>query len=145
MADNVTLNPGVGGDTIAADDISGAKYMRSKLISGNDGINDGDVSKTNPLPVRPPKISWAAPTFATVGVASAIVLAANAARQGAEFVNDSNKIIYLAFGAAAVVGSGRRLNANGGSYIINAENLTTQDVRAISTGASKNLTVNEAV
>lgn len=51
MADNTTLNTGSGGDTIAADDIGGVKYPRSKLIHGADGVNAGDVSTANPLPV----------------------------------------------------------------------------------------------
>jgi hypothetical protein len=37
MADNVTLNVGIGGDTIAADDVGGAKYQRVKLSLGADG------------------------------------------------------------------------------------------------------------
>lgn len=52
MADNTTLNSGSGGDTIAADDISSVKYQRIKLIHGADGVNDGDVSTANGLPVR---------------------------------------------------------------------------------------------
>ncbi|MFM7011077.1 MAG: hypothetical protein ACKO0Z_17445, partial [Betaproteobacteria bacterium] len=51
MADNTTLNTGVGGDTLATDDISGVKYPRSKITLGADGVNDGDVSAANPLPV----------------------------------------------------------------------------------------------
>lgn len=52
MADNTTLNTGSGGDTIATDDISGVKYPRSKIVIGADGTNDGDVSATNPMPVK---------------------------------------------------------------------------------------------
>lgn len=51
MADNTTLNTGTGGDVIASDDISGVKHQRIKLIHGADGTNDGDVSRSNPLPV----------------------------------------------------------------------------------------------
>ena len=51
MTDNVTLNPGVNGDTIAADDIGGIKYQRVKLVLGANGTNSGDVSATNPVPV----------------------------------------------------------------------------------------------
>jgi len=55
MADNTELNvPGSGsggGDVIASDDISSVKYQRIKLIHGADGVNDGDVSSANPLPV----------------------------------------------------------------------------------------------
>ena len=52
MADNTQL-PGTG-ETYASDDIGGVKFPRSKLIYGTDGNNDGDVSLTNPLPVRAP-------------------------------------------------------------------------------------------
>jgi hypothetical protein len=51
MADNTTLNTGTGGDVIATDDISGVKYQRVKLVIGADGVNDGDVSSSNALPV----------------------------------------------------------------------------------------------
>jgi hypothetical protein len=51
MADNVTLNPGTGGSTIGADDISSVWYQRIKLIHGADGVNAGDVSTANGLPV----------------------------------------------------------------------------------------------
>lgn len=53
MTDNTTLNVGTGGDVYGSDDISGVKYQRVKLISGADGTNDGDTSKTNPFPVLP--------------------------------------------------------------------------------------------
>ena len=51
MADNVTLNPGIGGAVVAADEINGAQFQRIKLVHGADGINAGDVSVGNPLPV----------------------------------------------------------------------------------------------
>lgn len=49
MADDVTL-PGTG-DIVAADEIAGSKYQRVKLIHGADGVNAGDVSTANPLPI----------------------------------------------------------------------------------------------
>ena len=51
MSDNTTLNPGVGGDIAASDDIDGIKYQRVKLTLGADGVNDGDLSAANPMPV----------------------------------------------------------------------------------------------
>ena len=51
MADNTTLNAGTGGDVIASDDIGGVKYQRVKLTLGAEGVNDGDLSATNPMPV----------------------------------------------------------------------------------------------
>lgn len=50
MADNITTNPGTGGPVIASDDISGVQYPRGKIALGDNGVNDGDVSKNNPLP-----------------------------------------------------------------------------------------------
>jgi hypothetical protein len=38
MADNFTGNPGTGGDTFAANDISGTKYARIKISSGRAGV-----------------------------------------------------------------------------------------------------------
>ena len=51
MAENIELDAGSGGSTVAADEISGVHYPRSKIIIGADGTNDGDVSSANPLPV----------------------------------------------------------------------------------------------
>lgn len=53
MADNTVLNTGSGGDTYASDDIGGIKFSRIKVVHGVDGTNDGDVSRTNALPVTP--------------------------------------------------------------------------------------------
>jgi hypothetical protein len=51
MADSVPITPGVGAP-IATDDVGGVHYQRMKLVSGVDGVNDGDIAKTNPLPTR---------------------------------------------------------------------------------------------
>jgi hypothetical protein len=50
VADNVTLNTGSGGDTIAADEIGGVKHQRVKVEFGADG-SATDASPANPLPV----------------------------------------------------------------------------------------------
>ncbi len=155
MADNTELASVTGGDVIASDDIGGVKFPRSKIVIGADGVNDGDVSATNPLPVlvasQPiqvtgPTITWAAPTFATVTATSSVALAANSSRRGALLVNDSTQEIFLSLrtGSPAVVGSGLRLNANGGSYEINNTNLTLDAISAIAANGSNNLTVHEA-
>ena len=51
MVDNTILNTGTGGDVIGSDDIGGVKFQRVKLIHGADGVNAGDVSTANGLPV----------------------------------------------------------------------------------------------
>lgn len=50
MADNVAITPGSGA-TAAADDIGGVLFQRVKVAIGADGVNDGDVAASNPLPV----------------------------------------------------------------------------------------------
>jgi hypothetical protein len=50
MADNVGYTPGTGA-SVAADDIGGNLFQRVKLALGADGVNDGDVSAANPVPV----------------------------------------------------------------------------------------------
>ncbi len=51
MADNVTLNSGTGGATLATDDVGGIHYQRMKLSVGADGAAT-DAALTAPLPVR---------------------------------------------------------------------------------------------
>ena len=49
MAENVVL-PGTG-ESIASDNIAGNQYQRVKVTLGADGVNDGDISSANPMPV----------------------------------------------------------------------------------------------
>ena len=51
MPDNVGYTPGSGA-IIAADDIGGALHQRIKVVVGADGVNDGDVSLANPMPIQ---------------------------------------------------------------------------------------------
>ena len=51
MADNIGYTPGAGA-IIAADDVGGALLQRIKVVVGADGVNDGDVSLANPMPIQ---------------------------------------------------------------------------------------------
>ena len=51
MADGFNATEG-SGKTIATDEIASKHYQRIKLIHGADGVNDGDISNANPLPVK---------------------------------------------------------------------------------------------
>lgn len=92
-------------------------------------------------------LSWpieAAEDSATlIQAVSTLVLAANPRRADAVFVNDSNQPIFLARGNAAVLNVGIRLNANGGSYEINRNNLFLGVINAIAVGGDKNLVWSE--
>lgn len=54
MADDIILNPGAAGSTVATDEIGGKHYQRVKIVHGPDGTNDGDISEQNPFPVTTP-------------------------------------------------------------------------------------------
>lgn len=82
----------------------------------------------------------------TVGTVSGTALAANPARTYALFINDSDTAVYLSFGtAAAVVNSGVRLSANGGTLEMAATwgNLWRGQVMCISSAATKKLLITE--
>jgi len=82
-------------------------------------------------------------TFVAVGAVSTLVLAANASRQELDLVNDGDEAVYVARGAAAVMNSGLRLNANGGSYRMGTDNLYHGAIYAICAGGDVNLCVSE--
>ena len=53
MAENMQVNDRTGqGKTVAADEIGGVLYQRTKVVIGDDGANGGDVSYQNPMPVH---------------------------------------------------------------------------------------------
>jgi hypothetical protein len=52
----------------------------------------------------------------TVGNTSTLVLAADLKREHLLLINDSDEIMYIAFGQPAVANTGIRLNANGGQF-----------------------------
>ena len=96
MADNITLNPGLAGKIVATDDILGVQYQRNKITLGADGVNDGDISAANPMPVYFPPVSPVdrSGTITTGGVAQ-VLMAANSIRQGFAVQNTSAGILYI--------------------------------------------------
>ena len=52
MADNTQINQNTtSGDIIATEDIGGVKVQRVKTVIGTTGVDNGDVSISNPMPV----------------------------------------------------------------------------------------------
>ena len=94
---------------------------------------------------RPGIYSVATHTEAAVGSGTTTVLAANAARVYALFVNDSDTTIYLRLGEDAILNEGIRINANGGSFEMTQQqgNLYDGVVNGIASAGSKNMTVLE--
>ena len=79
----------------------------------------------------------------TVGNTTTVILATNPDRKAATFVNDSDEAIYLQLGAAAALNQGIRLNASGGAFTIDKNNLFTGAINGICASGSKVLVVTE--
>lgn len=57
MADNISILDSAGSAKVhGTDDISSVHYPRHKLIHGIDGVNDGDVARTNGFPIQVAKV-----------------------------------------------------------------------------------------
>lgn len=84
-------------------------------------------------------------TYATIGSDSTAVVVANPSRMHLVLVNDSTQTMYLGLGAAAVIGSGIRLNASGGSFEISETNLYCGAINAITASGQANITIAEGV
>ena len=107
MADNVLLNAGVGGDIIAADEIpalSGIKFPRCKITLGADGVDDADVSSSNPMPILfNPASAFAGTGQTTVGTLSVqlttktalrgVIIKAMAGNVGKIYVGSDNSVL----------------------------------------------------
>jgi len=82
--------------------------------------------------------------YAGVTDASTIIVPANEQRVDLKIVNDSDSIVYLARGNTAVVGSGIRLNANGGTLNMDTADLFLGAIHAIcELGEDATVTISE--
>lgn len=74
---------------------------------------------------------------------STAILTADAGRMGLILSNDSDEVLYLAFGEAAVLNQGVRLEATAagreGGVLTMDTLVSTQAINAISTSGTKNL------
>lgn len=86
-------------------------------------------------------------TAVTAAATTTKALSANDKRKSAVFINDSDEVIYLAFGVNAALNTGIRLNASGGNYEMSQliGNLYQGQINCISTSGSKKLLVTEGV
>ena len=147
MADNTQLNVGSGGDLIASDDIGGVKYQRVKLTLGVDGVTNGDVSSTNPIPIEFPQAtgtSRSGTTSATVSTSTAL-MAANASRNGFLIRNThaSASIWINELGVTAVVGQPSLEIKAGELFVCPLNYVITTAINVISSTASVPFTARE--
>jgi hypothetical protein len=78
VADNTTLDPGTGGDTIATDDIGGVKYQRVKLVDGTaDSATAIGGDATNGLDVDVTRVQGTVTVDSELAAAAALADAAS--------------------------------------------------------------------
>lgn len=129
IADGADVAEGSTGDAAWSGSGSGTVVSVLKKIAGG---------STSP-------VTGSAPTFATVGVASAQILAANASRKGLLLVNTSSNFISFGFeGNAAVLNSGLTITPYGVLEMTPAM-VSLGAIEAIASGASSNLGIQEFV
>lgn len=78
----------------------------------------------------------ATPATVTANTTSATLLAANPRRRWAMICNSGANGLWLGFDAAAVVGTGIFVPANGGSFVIEGENRWLGSITGITTAAT---------
>ena len=135
------IQPAFNDSTLKMHMINNAGSTPTDLGAVSTGLLATDAGILTLIAAQAPSLVAGAPTYATVGAASAEAVAAGATRRRLILINDSDSVIYLGIGAAAVVGSGIRLNAAGGSYTMGPGDNVTAAIYAISGGAAKNLCV----
>ena len=126
--------------------------IENLFIASTDGaVTGADFIKMdaafNLYNIEQPDPLTSAHTSATIAATTTLALAANANRKYALIQNDSDEIMYIKIGAAAVLNEGIRLAANGGAYEMSSKlgNLDRAAINGISTSGSKVLIVTEAV
>lgn len=110
MADDTRLPIGTqDGDTYRSDENTGLpgnpKTQVVKIELGGDGVFDGFVSFSNPLPAREPRPTDIDVEGAFTSTSDAQMLAANALRMSFSVANDSDRTLYLRYGSDAVSAS----------------------------------------
>ena len=120
--------------------------VRATALPVTGPLTDAQLRATAlPISEAPVPLTASGPGSASVGVASAEAVPANGNRKGLVVTNLSDNTISLGFGAAAVLNAGITLLAQGGSWTMTRETYTTQQVRAIASGAASTLAFQEFV
>jgi hypothetical protein len=141
VTDNVALNPGAGGATLATDEIGGVHYQILKLAFG--ALDTATlVSASAGMPVSEVKPSVATRTSVAGANADTSLLASNATRKGATVYNDSSVVLYLALGAAAASITDYTVQVQSNGYY-EVPSSYTGEIRGIWASATGNARITE--
>ena len=120
---NITAIGTTADAIVAAGAVGSVAAKLRRTTQGLEDLKTGVVlaAGTNLIGVVNPRAeagAGSAPLGVSVTTTSGIVLAAAATRKCAILMNDSDAVMYLAIGQAAVLNRGIRLNPNGGFIVI---------------------------
>lgn len=113
-------------------------------LIGFAGYSYGVKKATSPVggvPIN--EFSTGTNSAVSVTTSTTAIATSNVGRQYLIIVNDGAYPVYLGLGASAVASTGIRLNANGGSYEINQDNLFVGAINGIAVGGTSVVTVFE--
>lgn len=122
----------------------GFTKMASCLYAGNFdfvGLASYDATSGS-LPVGSP-YDMANETSALVSTSPTTIISGNEGRRVLTIVNIGSNIVFLGIGTGAVAGAGVALQAYGGSYELNTENLSVAYVSAVTAVGSTTLSIHE--
>lgn len=114
----------------------------SGTVTASGPLTDAQLRATAVSTTAKVDLAPASPTAASVGVASAQAVAANANRKGLVLVNTSANTISLGFGSAAVLNNGITLYPSG-VYEMDEYTFDLGAVNAIASAAASNLAIQE--
>lgn len=141
LADAAFIEPAIDRATAAAPTAArlsdGAAFYKATTPTDTQ-----PVSLAAAVTIAKTDLAPAAPTAASVGVASAQAVAANGSRKGLVLVNTSVNRISLGFGATAVLDSGITLYP-GGVFNMGEYDFDLGAVNAIASAAASNLAIQE--
>ena len=132
------------GSVIVIGTLSLVNLSFGSLVTGGRSSSGYDYNSANQLDGSSTTIG----ATSTPSILPTLVLESNDSRKGAIITNDSDTIIYLhledfdsatAASTTVALNKGIRLNASGGSYTINSQNLYSGDIYATSTASGKNI------
>lgn len=132
--------PGVDIGDVTVNNAAGAAAVNVQ-DGGNSLTVDGSVTVSGTITTKT-ALTAASPANASVGVASAQVVASNGSRKGLLFVNVSNNRISFGVAASAVLDSGVTLYP-GGTWEMDEYCFATGAVNAIASAASSSLAIQE--
>ncbi len=118
-------------DSVAIGDAAG-----NKVSVTNNALNVSVVSGFSSKSGLPAQIA--------VTGASTQLLAGNAARKYAHFINNSSAVVFIQFGSAAVIGQGIKLNL-GAMYSLSGFELWQGAVNAVSASGTVNIDIFEGI